>query len=263
MILDISSRYKLDPNSTSGDFSVQMDRRFTNVIAARVMSAIVPNSYDNITEGCRLITIEFTTAPGGPSPYEIPIGSYDYIDLLTAIQAYYVAEGHAGFTATIDLATERVTFADLAAIQGHFTLNNSDERLIDMLGFRFGTTPGGASITGTKKFDGYGKVNALYLTSPQLFNKEMFSTNSPIMSRGVIAKIPVDWASSASTDRTNFAPSESQMYNFHYDPPIQFDYLHFTFFADKTETNGADDGYFIIEFNGAFVSITLELVILI
>ncbi|MCK4501153.1 hypothetical protein KAU11_11700 [Candidatus Babeliales bacterium] len=262
IIMDINSRYRLNPNgSHSGDFSVQMDRRFNNVIAARVMSAIVPKSYNNITEGSRIIA--FTWSGGETETFVMPKGSYNYSEILSMIQTHFQIM-HATFTASMDVQTEKVTFADTVTnFSGFFSPTHSDIRLVEMLGFKPVITTEAATVTAPNKYSGTGNLIAIYLTSPQLFNKEMFSTNSPIMSRGVIAKIPVEWGDEVNDDTTNFNPSESQMYNFQYDPPLQFDYLHFTFFGDKTEINGADDGWYIIDFEGMTVSITLEVVVVI
>jgi len=284
-MVSIDSRYKVEGHS--GNFLAKLDRRVNGVVGARILNASIPQSFYTVVDGDNVLCITAKIGSvGGLENHEITIMENNYT--ATTFAAMMQAKLQAEFNVTTLFVIYHAD-TDLMEIQldpaggndvtkmimygtMHPDVSDTSPTIGRIMGIKPGThieseqlTVGGewGVFFSNARVDIMGGTNMVYLTSPTLFDGACMCSNNPVLNHGMMARIPVEYgAPGEEVSNVEYTPTASQMYNFQYNKPRSFDYIHMIAYAHRDKTNSEPGGYYEIDFEGHEVEITVELVIL-
>jgi hypothetical protein len=272
--LDIDSSFRLNPETTNpGQFTTSFDRRFYGVVGARIKSANIPNTFYTVHDDCNTLEIGFIGGDRDGEKYGVVMnnGNYSMDQLAIEMVARIEETTISAWTITYETTLRKFKFAGAHGGGGSFNTwfiyshddgGVTDIQFEDLIGISGDgiAAPANNSALSNDMVHEQGVTRTVYITIPELFNGTNFSSNVPKLGAGIMAKIPVLYGSGAGD--ITYQPTESQMYNFSYNPhmPLSFDTLNIVCFALVRATRFQPKGYYIVDFNGKNINLTLEIV---
>lgn len=229
---------------SQGSYRVWLPRTYKRVVAARLLSIILPNSFYAFTASSGNTTIEVSVDGGPLVPATIPDGNYTADSMASALQDALGA-AFPGLTFAVSVDQDTSLIASITTVQGAVLAVDPSSRLAYLLGFR-------ASASGTV-VSGTALVNVMPVTYVMMDVEELSgmdegAVGGDAVGKGCFAKIPVAGAFEYVIRDPNVAPLLS-------DQPVPVATLQ-----TLTVTFRQHDGT-VLDFRGMDHSFVLEVVV--
>lgn len=257
-LVDIDSRYRLDKSNDeyhSGNFIIRIPSSINNVVAARVVSVILPPFLYQVTPiACNLF---FESTIGSQFGIQCSYGKYSASDLAAHITTL-LQTTDPNLSCSFDPVSLKIKFDSTGGtFKLLFHFSRADINLVSLLGYRSITYSGQTNYVADVPYHGLSKVDSAYLACPELGFTNQFLSTCPGLEHNIIAKIPLGYNEGNSTP-LSYQPNSPQIPIFRYRTPQTIKQLTFNIVGLREDLQGHSEGWYVLDFNGFDVSFIIE-----
>lgn len=266
--MHIMSRNRNNPHTTSsGCFTVGLNKALNGVTSCRLVSASIPMSYYLIGPSSDTFWIKEAGVLKHILIAETDYGTYNVDELMALLNTYGNAfDGHNTYEFAYNIGNTRTNKVTITRKTGNINwapapwsfredilayqiLGFVPEGYTDHNGNPVNYVEGPGPFLATNVYHGAASVHNVYVMSKVIFNEDQFASTSQVLQRDCVATVPVDYGS----DVVHYSPDINAQTLFVYRRPRFFETIDITLIAHEGE-----NGWRRLNFQGHEIELTFE-----